>query len=697
MKRLALSAALLATVVSMPAMAADTVTITTPAPFDRWCIKPLCGEAFAAPPALVVPPLYGDDAITGYAEQQLRAAIAAEIDAWVAKNAAEWNTKPIRDVVRSAIAAVLHKSDELEAAQGLGASLLRAGLTLRLETALASDPGCTGAARRDAIYEGLSVTRALGVLSFPEAKREVLAACKPTALRVADAVDGAVLRAIDPNSELPKIVGAAKNLESHVGRTIEAAKQLTEADPAHASKTFAAIAKAQASATILAYVEVVKAALADKAALETWTEGPSAAFAAEVKNLIAVDVAPFDSAFARTLVSVDLKPFVDRGAIDALSCAECGEALKLINAARKGVDAETLRLLIIEVRTRLGLVPADNSVFKGVLDALAEAVVSGDQIGAAVTSATIDGKKFVRDVLSKYCLDESGSFSWECATVGRFKPEPLVFEANGGVPRLRGDELRIVGDLTLGWKTTAIGLIGRGYISYFDYASVAGATDNTHTGGSIEAWYRSGNDASTVRLELRLAGGIDYYDATFVPSGAPAVSGYFHDEDSLLARGTLLAGLVVQPNARFFLELLVGGGAQYESYGYLASDPKDPNVLSDTTAVTGRGNGRLLLRWSFWPSILSFRARADGSLFRLTRDVFTVAQMNRPPSAGVTSTELTQGETTSRAFLDLDFAKLLGFVPAAWGGVDYVQVSSVAGDTTVTVPAFGIGIVRPAF
>jgi len=689
--RIAVSAALLVAVVAGPAVAADTVTISTPPPFDRWCIKPLCGEIGGAPPALVVPPLYGDDTITGYAEEKLRAAVAAEINAWIEKNAAEWNTKPIRDLARSSIAVVLHKDDELKAAQGLGASLLRVGLTLRLEGAIATDPGCQGAARRDAIYEGLGITRALGVLTFPEAKREVLAACKDTALRTADAIDGTILRALDPGGELPKLVAAAKKLEADVRRTIEAAKQLTDADPARASKTVAAIAKAKANATIASYVDVVLAAIADKQALEAWTEGPSATFAAEVKSLGALDVTPFESAFAKTLASVDVKAFIDRASVDALACEEdaCVAAKKLIGVARKGVDQDTIRELIVEVRTRLGLKVSDSSVFKGVVEALDQAVV-GD-----VNAATIDGKRFVKDLLSKYCIDEDGNFSWQCAVVG--KPEPLVLEANGGVPRLRNDDLRFTGDLTLGWKTKALGVIGRGYLSYYDFANATGATDNTRTGGSLEAWYRTGDDNSKIRLELRLSGGIDYYDSTYVPSGPVSTSGYFHDEDSLLARGSLLAGLLLQPNAKFFLDVLVGGGAQYESYGYLATDPKDPNVLSDTTAISGRGNARLLMRWSFWPSILSFRVRAEGSFFRLTRDVFTVAQLGRPMSAGTTSTEVTQLETTSRAFLDLDVAKLLGFVPALWGGVDYFKIQSDLGDTTVSVPVFGLGIVRPAF
>ncbi len=694
MKRLPFAAGLLISVIAQPAAAADTVTISTPPPFDRWCIKPLCGEVGAAPPALVVPPIFGDDTITGYAEERLRAVVAAEINTWIEKNAAEWNTKPIRDLARSSIAAVLHKKDELEAAQGLGASLLRAGLTLRLESAIAVDPGCEGAARRDAIYEGLAITRALGVLTFPEAKHEVLTACKATAMKTADAIDGAILRAIDPGGEIPKMVAAAKKLQDDVQRTIDAAKALTPSDPASASKTYAAIVKARANATIASFVEVVQAVAADKAAIETWTEGPSATFAAALKNLPGLDVQPFGSEFGKTLASVDIKAFIEHASLDALACEgeACAAAKKLVLIARKGVTVETLRELIVEVRVRLGIKVEDNSVFKGVIDALDKSVVAGT---SAVASATIDARTFVRDVLSRYCIDEDGHFSVTCAIAG--KPEPLVLEANAGMPRLSSDETRVVGDLRIGWKTKSFGIVGRGFISYYDYATATGATDNLRTGGSIEGWYRTGQDTSKVRFELRLAGGADYYDASYVPFENGAANGFFHDEDSWLFRGTLLAGLVVQPNATFFLDVLAGGGAQNESYGYLTTDPKDPNVLSDTTAISGRANGRLLLRWSFWPGFLALRIRSEANYFKLTRDVLTVGQIGKPLSATNTTTEVTQLETTTRGFLDLDVAKLLGFVPALWGGVDTIKISGPDGDQTVNVPVFGLGIVRPSF
>lgn len=684
---------------AVDAAAQDTVTITTPPPFDRWCVRPLCEEPGAAPPPLAVPPLLADDAIGGYAEEQLRAAVARELDAWIAKHAAAWNTKAIRDLARTSMAAVLHEDDALRAAQGLGASLVRASLTLRLDAALPSDPGCDGAARRDAIYEGLGITRALAVFAFPEAKRSVIAACRSTAERTVDAVDGTILRALDVGSDLPKLLAAGKRLDVETRAAIAACEGVKPGDPADGSKVVAALRKASTRGTLADHVDVVVAVAAEKDVVSTWTEGASSTCGASLQGLATLDLQPLRTALAGTLARAQLGAIVERLGADPLACAQeaCGSAKALLAAVRDGLDAKTLRATVADVRARLGLTVAGAGVFSGVLDALEAAVVSAATNASTDGPATIDGRAFVRETLKEHCLDEEGRFSVTCA-VG--KPEPLVLEANGGVPRLESDDLRFVGDLTLGWKTESFGVVGRGALSYFDYASATGATDTTRALGALEAWWRSGDDVTALRFELRATAGVDWYDSTYLPTGPTTTSGYFHDEDSLLARGALLVGLVVQPSARFFLEVLGGGGAQYESYGYLATDPRDPNVLSDTTAVSGRANARLFLRWSFWPSVLGLRVRADGSTFQLTRDVFTVAQIGRPLAAGTTSTEVRQLETTSRVFLDLDFAKLLGFVPSAWAGVDLYRISSSCrdcGDTAVTVPVLGLGIVRPAF
>jgi hypothetical protein len=678
-----------------PARAEATVTLRTPAPFDRWCVAPLCQGPSATPTPLVVPPLAGDDAIAGYAEEKLRAYVANEVSAWIDGHAADWNTKPIRDLARTAIAAVLHDQGTLETGQGLGAALLRVGLTLRLEQALAEDPQCAGAARRDAIYEGLAVTRALGILAFPESKREVLARCEGTALAVAAAVDGAILRALDPRSELPKLVAQLEALRGRIAQIREAARALTPEDPASASRTFAALAKLQAAPSIAALLEVARAAETEANVLDTWTDGASATFAASIRTLLTVDLAPLRAPFAQALADVDAAALLQQAQTDPLACASeaCTATKRLIAIARKGIDAEALRALVSEIRARLGLKTGDG-IFARLVDAFDAAVVAGTA-AQGTASATIDGKVFVRKVLSDYCVDEDGSFSLTCAIAG--KPEPLVLEANAGVPRLSAGDVRAVGDLAIGWKTKGFGVVGRGYVNYFDLATATGTTDNLRTGGSLEAWYRTGGDDAKVRFEIRFVGGGDYYDTSYVPVTQGPANGWFHDEDSTLLRATLLAGLVLEPSSRLFLDVLVGGGGQYESYGYLATDPRDPNVLSDTTSVSARGSGRLLARWSFWPGFLALRIRSEGSVFRLTRDVFSVAQIGRPMSATTTTTEVTQIETFHRAFVDLDVAKFFGFVPAIFGGVDAIRISGDAGSTNVVVPLVGIGIVRPAF
>lgn len=684
-----LGAGALVTLSALPSYAADTVTVAPPPPFDRWCIQPLCMDEGAAPAPLKPPPPVMTDALGGYAESKLRAAIAEQIDGWVKEHASEWNTKAVRDLARTAIAALSDDSTALQKSQGLATSLLRAGLVFRLEGALSIDDQCKGAARRDAIYEGLSITRALGALTFPESDKTVLSTCKATAEQTVDAIDGAILRALDPGNELAKIVERGKKLKADVDHAVQVCAAVPPSDPAGQSATIKALASAKANPTVAAYLGVVAAVQVDKASLATWADGPAKTCADTVGALVGVDVSPFSSAVGKTLAKVDLGALLEKIDTSPLSCesAACTEAKELLLVARNGLDEKALRTLVAHLRVRLGLTVDESGAFAGALRALDAAIVTTSGLGS------IDPAAFVRTLTAEYGLDEDGHI----APLSLIKPGPLVFEANGGVPRLKGDDVKFVGDLTLGWKTRQLGIVGNGALSYYDFGTGTGSTDTTRAHGALDAWWMSGDDRTPVRFEARVSGAVDYYDSTYVPVSNDPTAGYFHDEDSTLARGSVLLGLRVSPSARFLLDLLVGGGMQYESYGYLATNPKDPNVLSDSTAVTGRGNGRVLVRWSVIPQFLSLRGRAEADYFRLTRDLFTVSQINRPLSVTSTTTELEQLEVRARAFLDLDIAKFLGFVPSAWAGFDMVKMRDDAGDVQTTIPVFGLGIVRPTF
>lgn len=662
--------------------AAETITVKTPPPFDRWCVKPLCEEPGAAPAPVKAPPPVATSGLSGYAEAKLRAAIAAQIDEWVKGYAAQWNVKPVRDVARAAIAALSDDASALEKSQGLATALLRAGLTLHLDRALPEADGCAEAARRDAIYEGLSITRALGVLAFPESDKTVLATCKSTVDRTVDAIDGELLRALDPDGKLGALASQGKALLTSVTAAAKTCEALPPSDPAAQSATVKALAQARAKGTVRAYVDVLAAVKADQATIAAWTEGPAAECAGAVGKIAKIDAGPFVSDLGKSLAAVDLATLLPKLDESVLACASpaCRETKELVLVLRQGLDEKALRALVAHVRGQLGLTVKDSSAFAGVLRAL----------DAAIVSADIDPAAFVRTLTSEYGLDEDGHLS----PLSLIKPAPLVLEANAGMPRLKSDEVRLVGDLTLGWKTTALGAIANGSVSYYDFSSATGSTNVARYHGALEAWYLSGDERSSLRFTARLTGGVDYYDATYNPQSTG--SGYFHDEDSTLVRGLLMLGVRVQAS-NFFLDLMGGGGAQYESYGYLNTDPKDPNVLSDTTGISARYSGRMLMRWRAWPQVLALRARAEGSMFTLTRDLFTVSQINRPLSTSITTTSLSQTELSVRGFLDLDVAKFFGFVPSAWAGFDYVGMKDDAGDVQTTVPVFGLGIMRPTF
>lgn len=665
------------------ARADDTVKLSTPTPWHRWCVQPLCANG--SPPPLLPPPATFESGLGGYAEARLRAAAAEQIDAWVKEHAAEWNTKPIRDLARTAVAALSDDADKLKRTQGLAASLVRVGMVLKFEAVLPKAEGCQGAPRRDAIYEGLAISRSLGALAFPESDHTVLASCKATAEKTARSIDAELIRLLDRSEPL---LTAAKSLRRDVQRAHDACSQVPAVDPAASSATVKSLSAAKARPTFSALARVLTAAKQDKAAAASWS-GPAEACATAVIRLAGVDAVPFASSLAEAVGDVDVDQLIVELAESVLSCESqaCEGALELLQVAHKGVDEQMLRALVTMVRERLGLDVLDTSAFAGVLRALDESVVA---VGKA---ASIEPKAFVQAVARQYGLDEDGNFT----LVGLIKPGPLVLEANAGVPRLRGDDTKIVGDLTLGWKTKSLGIVVNGSIGYYDFVAANGSTDSTRARGALEAWWRSGEASSTVRLELRAIGGVDYYDSSYVPKQGATNAGFFHDEDSTLARGALMLGVRIEPSQRLLASVLVGGGIQYESYGYLGTDPKDPNLLFDSTALTGRSQARMLLRWRVLPQFVALRARAEASMFQLTRDIFTVAQIGRPLAVTSTTTSISQLEVSVRSFIDLELARFFGVVPAAWAGFDMVSAKDSAGEVRTTVPVFGVGLVRPSF
>ncbi len=273
--------------------------------------------------------------------------------------------------------------------------------------------------------------------------------------------------------------------------------------------------------------------------------------------------------------------------------------------------------------------------------------------------------------------------------------DPWVVEANAGVPHLKSGDLKLIGDAKLGYSSDKLGAVARGSIDYYDTANNAFATDTLHWTAGLDAWWRSGDKSDLLRLEIRVQGSADSYGSTMNPMTPSA--GFFHDEDSLMIRSSLLAGVIVMPSDELYLRVLAGGGIQYESFGYVSLNPSDPNLLADSTSFSPRWSGLLVGRWRFLPEWMALRVRAEADYFPITRDSFFLAQGGSSPSPSATFTETSykQADVSTRAFLDLDVAALAGFVPAVWAGADMVLISGPSGSNNVFIGVLGLGLVRP--
>jgi hypothetical protein len=273
--------------------------------------------------------------------------------------------------------------------------------------------------------------------------------------------------------------------------------------------------------------------------------------------------------------------------------------------------------------------------------------------------------------------------------------DPWVVEANAGVPHLKSGDLKLIGDAKLGYSSDKLGAVARGSIDYYDTANNAFATDTLHWTAGLDAWWRSGEKSDLLRIEVRVQGSADSYGSTMNPMTPSA--GFFHDEDSLMIRSSLLAGVIVMPSDELYVRVLAGGGIQYESFGYVSLNPSDPNLLADSTSFSPRWSGLFVGRWRFLPEWIALRVRAEADYFPITRDNFFLSQGGSAsaPSATFTETAYKQADITARAFLDLDVAALAGFVPAVWLGTDAVLISGPSGSNNVIIGVLGLGFVRP--
>jgi hypothetical protein len=267
-----------------------------------------------------------------------------------------------------------------------------------------------------------------------------------------------------------------------------------------------------------------------------------------------------------------------------------------------------------------------------------------------------------------------------------------IFDVNVGAVALGASDLRLAGDLTLGYNAQRWGVMGFGYAREYDLTSPVAVDETSEAGGRVEGWYAA-ELGERWRLEGRMTLGGFLYDTQTTQGPADVM---FTDQTSIMARGSLLAGIRYQ-KSDFAAGLWLGGGGQYEWY--------DPLVVSQNVTLTahedvqGEFDGRLRLQWEVLPNVIALRLRVDGSLFKLTRAQFAMVV---DPSTGTTrlssaETSGTQVQISSRGFVDVTALRLFGFMPAVHGGLDYVSLQNGSVSTQKALPVFGAGIRRDVF
>ncbi len=653
--------------------AAAEVVLAREAPFDRWCVAPLCRASWGRPPLAIAPsfiaPQESDGLVARRAKRSLADALQSTVEAALGRD----QDLALAEVV-AAIAAIVATDDErLKELGGAGSAVVRGALVHRLDELLRAEGGCTATRRLDAIYEGLAVSVALAPLGFPSRRGRVPAACLGTARQAARAVDHAVVRALLPDEAPANLERIAHALEAAKGRCAAVAQ-----DP---------VARSAGAP------EVVRATTVDETALTLRRRGagsapppagtenppPTPAERACLEALDALRGTPpvaLERLRREGLASADLRE-VARALRE--SPARSGLA-RLATGAAAGADVDALVQSI-------GRGANTSPIVAGVFGALPGAVVVRDG------RATIDPNKLGASLAERYGVDAGGAL--ELKAVLGLGATPWLFELNGGVPEVDFSEQKVVGDASVGYATPKVGLVGRGWVDMYSLDDDKTLNDYTHGGGSVEGWWLPGEAAASedVRLELRLTGGFDYYDTTTVPLEDTLSS--FYDFDSRMGRGAGLIGVRRgRPNDRWTLQALVGGGAQYEDPDVTKFTNGSTFALTSQSSLTAHATSRLRVRVRVIPEILGVRVRAEGAYFQITRQQLAVASTSGALTTTSTVEHQRQLEIHGRVFVDADVAALGGFVPAAFGGLDFLGISGSATSTSVAIPVLGLGIVR---
>jgi hypothetical protein len=164
-----------------------------------------------------------------------------------------------------------------------------------------------------------------------------------------------------------------------------------------------------------------------------------------------------------------------------------------------------------------------------------------------------------------------------------------------------------------------------------------------------------------------------------------------------MTRGELTLALRLEPAADWALGIWLGLGAQLESYSAVRAGGGTVGI-QDRDNVSLTGKGRLRAEWAPWPGYLALRCRADAELYGITRDSMALtASTVGTASATFLAEDAQQAELSGRLYVDLELARLFGFVPGVFAGNDFILRSSPTATTSSSTPVLGVGVRRSTF
>lgn len=644
------------------ARAESEVKLERPAPFDRWCVAPVCqppaGQTPRAPlfqPPAEILPSASDGLLERELKQRLGIAVseqAAKLDLW---------SKPVDDLTQGAVAALTSDKARYERALGLTGAVARAALVLEVADAIPEQSRCSGSARLGAIYEGLALSIALAPLRFPAATRTVSSSCADTAHAAEKLVDEQALAVL-----LPETV--RQGVQHAVAKVKAAAKACAPLLQSSTLESFADYQSHWAKLQQLRTPELPQSAPECSAALG----GPEQVALPELDQLRQLGL---ESASAE-LIDQALGAAAQVASLQAQLRAQLDE---LLHAGALG--KQSLQAMLERIAAEWKPEALSNEVWGHLLDALRQALRVDAQ------HVSIDPLAVIQSLKDAYGLDENGVPTLR--TLLGFKPTPWIAEANAGVPRLKSDDLHLIADARLGYQGKHWGVVAHGGIKEFDLEQAGVATQDDHYFGGADGTFMFGDVRDKVRLELRLNLVIDYVNTTIAAQPSSAGGANFQDYDSTLVRGGGQLGLRVAPTEQLLFRLAANGGYQYETHD--TTNLIKMNNFESVDTNSARFGGGLLFVYRIVPGVVGARVRGGLDYYKLTIDRLVFDFMGQPT---IEQPQASQLEASARLFVDLDVASFGGFVPAAFAGIDYLARSGAGPDVTASIPSLGLGLMR---